>query len=989
MAVDRSTLIQNAQRFMARGQIDKAIEEWQKLVSLTPQDGNLYNTIGDLYLKKNDTHHAVETFMLAATAFERAGFALKTIAVYKKVLKIDPSHLEVNLKLADLNAERGLTGNAIEDYLKVAKEYGRRGKVQEALEIYRKIANFDPNNTNIRLKLAELSLKEKLTDEAIDEYMKVAKNYEQNGRAGDAAALYKKILEINPKHAGAKEALKAGVTPATVETMPTVAEIEQAIGAEEWEMAKRKVGVLLLHEPTNAQLRRLRGVILLHNGEAGLAWADFRGLAEEAARSGRLEDAIGLVRDFLGQAPKQTEAAEMAAKLLDQAGRTEEALHAYAALIDAMAEAGSDAADILEHVKRMKELNPAGEVTRRYQARFEPDVDEPLSEPAQTAVGPDPIAEEMLEPSISVFSDTAVEPSISMHRDAVEESAPPPLAVNPSEQAFRAGAHDEPPAEQPAVREELIEEPAPAPEPTAVEAAARLEPIPLDPEPPADVEPSVKPAPKAPPERSVSLPRQANLSQSRGRKAPPAPKEPSVSGAPGASVSRSRSGGTGAAPQSTPGAKRPRSRDLPDYFAEAEVYLKYGLASKAIEQFQMILSVDANNIEAHGRLRELYQLEGRIDEAVTHSVLLARLFFARGQREQAEQVLSEAREWNPADPRLHAALEEQSSIGPASVGAMPESAETTLARPKQDLQEWLAEAEFYLQQGLDEQAHQLFTIIRQHYPQAPEVVAYFENHQDPPLAVNPSEQAFRAGARGEPSKAKPAGAPLAEGLDDLGDPLNQSDAPEENDRSLSRKLADLFPGAFRGVAEESGGANDRLAASVEGVIRAMEQGGQPLSPDGPDPHYSLGLAYKEMGLHAEARKEFEQAMQAPVYRVDAALMAAACHQAEGHPRQALQQLQECAGWLDEQDPKWRAVVCELAALHAEVGDLDSAAAQARRVLAVQADYEPAVALLKRVTEPPKDEPRAPDKPISQPPNAEPRPAAARMGKDKRSRISYV
>src|SRR3990170_4275038 len=214
MAVDRSTIIQNAQRFTARGQIDKAIEEWQKLVSLTPQDGNLYNTIGDLYLKKNENPRAIETFMLAAAAFERAGFALKTVAVYKKVLKIDPNCLEVNLKLADLNAERGLTGNAIEDYLKVAKEYGRRGKVQEALEVYRKIANFDPNNTNIRLKLAELSLREKLTKEAVEEYMKIAHIYEQGGRAADAAAIYKKVLEINPKYSEARDALKAGAAPA-------------------------------------------------------------------------------------------------------------------------------------------------------------------------------------------------------------------------------------------------------------------------------------------------------------------------------------------------------------------------------------------------------------------------------------------------------------------------------------------------------------------------------------------------------------------------------------------------------------------------------------------------------------------------------------------------------------------------------------------------------------------------------------------------------
>ncbi|HXZ25180.1 MAG TPA: tetratricopeptide repeat protein, partial [Nitrospiria bacterium] len=291
MAVDRSTLIQNAQRFTARGQIDKAIEEWQKLVSLTPQDGNLYNTIGDLYLKKNDNHHAVETFLQAAAAFERAGFALKTIAVYKKILKVNPSNLDVSLKLADLNADRGLTGNAIEDYLKVAKEFVRAGKVQKALEIYRKIANFDPSNTNIHLKLAELSLRERLTDEAIDEYTKIAKIYEQNGRSAEASGIYKKILDINPKNETATEALKGSApkdtpkgsasketlkdsAPKAAPELPTIKQIEDAIASEDWELAGQKVSALLLHEPSNMTLRWLRGKFLLHKGDHGGAWED-------------------------------------------------------------------------------------------------------------------------------------------------------------------------------------------------------------------------------------------------------------------------------------------------------------------------------------------------------------------------------------------------------------------------------------------------------------------------------------------------------------------------------------------------------------------------------------------------------------------------------------------------------------------------------------------------------------------------------------------
>ena len=60
MAVDRNTIIKEAQKLASKGQFDKAIAEWRKLIKETPNDPNLYNTIGDLCLKKNSKPEAVD-----------------------------------------------------------------------------------------------------------------------------------------------------------------------------------------------------------------------------------------------------------------------------------------------------------------------------------------------------------------------------------------------------------------------------------------------------------------------------------------------------------------------------------------------------------------------------------------------------------------------------------------------------------------------------------------------------------------------------------------------------------------------------------------------------------------------------------------------------------------------------------------------------------------------------------------------------------------
>ena len=196
MASDKNSIILNAQRLTAKGEIDKAIEAWKSLIAETPNDGNTYNTIGDLYLKKNAQPRAIEAFLKAGETFQTAGFALKTIAVYKKIIKLDPARMDVVLKLADVNAERGIVGNAVEDYLKVARHELKEGRVKAAIDVYRKIAALDPANPTIGLKLAELCQKEGMVPEAREELTRVAGHLETAGKTAELSQIRAKLKEL-------------------------------------------------------------------------------------------------------------------------------------------------------------------------------------------------------------------------------------------------------------------------------------------------------------------------------------------------------------------------------------------------------------------------------------------------------------------------------------------------------------------------------------------------------------------------------------------------------------------------------------------------------------------------------------------------------------------------------------------------------------------------------------------------------------------------
>jgi len=220
VASDKNSIILNAQRLTAKGEIDKAIQAWRTLIAETPSDGNIYNTIGDLYLKKGAQAQAIEAFLKAGATFQTAGFALKTIAVYKKIIKLDPGRMDVVLRLAEVNAERGIVGNAVEDYLKVARHELKEGRVKAAIDVYRKIAALDPANPTIGLKLAELCQKEGLISEAREELMRVATQLETMGKTVELQQIRAKLTELDG--VGASPVPDMGPVPPPRESPPEI-----------------------------------------------------------------------------------------------------------------------------------------------------------------------------------------------------------------------------------------------------------------------------------------------------------------------------------------------------------------------------------------------------------------------------------------------------------------------------------------------------------------------------------------------------------------------------------------------------------------------------------------------------------------------------------------------------------------------------------------------------------------------------------------------
>ncbi|MCB9555605.1 MAG: tetratricopeptide repeat protein [Deltaproteobacteria bacterium] len=200
--VNKNKVIAAAQKYVQKGQLDRAIREYRRIVDEDPRDVRIWLKIGDLFAKKGSRAEAVDTYLKVAEFYSEQGFYLKAVAVYKQILRLDPSLVDVNLRLAELYKQLGLLNDAMQQYERVSNYYNSQGRTRDALAAVRQIVDLDPENVASRIKLAELYSKEQMRDEAIEEFSKAADFLRASNRLDDFVKVAERLVYHQPDAVG-------------------------------------------------------------------------------------------------------------------------------------------------------------------------------------------------------------------------------------------------------------------------------------------------------------------------------------------------------------------------------------------------------------------------------------------------------------------------------------------------------------------------------------------------------------------------------------------------------------------------------------------------------------------------------------------------------------------------------------------------------------------------------------------------------------------
>jgi tetratricopeptide (TPR) repeat protein len=287
---------------------------------------------------------------------------------------------------------------------------------------------------------------------------------------------------------------------------------------------------------------------------------------------------------------------------------------------------------------------------------------------------------------------------------------------------------------------------------------------------------------------------------------------------------------------------------------EIDVLLRYGLQDKAKQRIQTALEELPDSAMLHHRLADLFRAEDNSKAAIDHYSKASELWEGQGNHEQSiklQQVISElALAEEPEEVKPVESVEGVSEGGPAASEG---------PRPSEDpIDDQLAEAEYYLDQGFLSPAHQILTELKGSYPDHQKVKELWENLRS------------QVGLKLDEDKVE-------EELDDIFDNL-AGEKTVDDLSSLADELQDelfqLHSAAERRLDVLSG---VEKKPDVERLLSHLPPGASPeLTKEDMRIHLELGLAYHETGLIEEAITELQLSAEDPTLRPRSCLHLGCC-----------------------------------------------------------------------------------------------------------------
>jgi tetratricopeptide (TPR) repeat protein len=198
-----------AQKYLERGQHDRALEEFARVVQEDGNDTRTWLKMAEIYAHRGALAEARDIYLRTAEIYVSQGFLQKAVTVYRSVIKLTPGVPHVREKLADVYKRLGRVAEALRELEQAAAEFVAAGRASEALPALRRIVGLHPDDVGARVRLAETASQLGAKDEATHELRRAAEQLRSQGRSDEFVRVAERLLFHRPDDFATSRALAA------------------------------------------------------------------------------------------------------------------------------------------------------------------------------------------------------------------------------------------------------------------------------------------------------------------------------------------------------------------------------------------------------------------------------------------------------------------------------------------------------------------------------------------------------------------------------------------------------------------------------------------------------------------------------------------------------------------------------------------------------------------------------------------------------------
>ena len=256
--------------YIKRSKMREAGDVLKKMADIDPSDLKIRSKLADLYTREGNSGKAVEEHVAIAEELTKKGHLAEALQVLEKGLKIDSKSGRLRLELGRIHlvqknydkavhfleeASHGMPNDA--DILgRLGEAYLGSKRIAEAEGLFKRLLEINPNDEDVRVQMARVSLQQGQYDRAYAEMEPLVEKLLQRRDDDRAASLLQQIVQKSPNHVKTLNRLVEVYQQFSKESslLATYSQLTEAyIQQGQLGEAASVLEVLVQREPANAQ----------------------------------------------------------------------------------------------------------------------------------------------------------------------------------------------------------------------------------------------------------------------------------------------------------------------------------------------------------------------------------------------------------------------------------------------------------------------------------------------------------------------------------------------------------------------------------------------------------------------------------------------------------------------------------------------------------------------------------------------------------------